>query len=55
MPPTVINPNSDHEQLLAFATDPQGYVIEIRSSHAQRGFQPKEFEQQAQENKKITK
>lgn len=53
--PTVVNPNSDQEQLLAFVRDPQGYVIEIRASHSQRGFQPKEFEQQALENEKDRK
>jgi Glyoxalase/Bleomycin resistance protein/Dioxygenase superfamily. len=55
MEPTIINPQTRHEQWLAFFTDPQGYVLEIRASSVQRGFQPTEFEQQSGHNIKITK
>ena len=55
MEPTIMNPQTPHEQWLAFFTDPQGYVLEIRASLAQRGFQPAEFEQQSGRNMKSTK
>ncbi len=50
--PTAVNPGTDHEQMLTFIYDPQGYIMELRASHVVRGFQAKEFEQQAIENQK---
>lgn len=51
--PTALNPNTSQQQLFTFVWDPQGYIIELRSSNFARGFQSQEYAQQAPNNIKV--
>ncbi|WP_010298614.1 VOC family protein [Candidatus Odyssella thessalonicensis] len=48
--PTALNPGTPQQQLFTFVWDPQGYIIELRSSNFARGFQSQEYAQQAPDN-----